>query len=345
MSVLVLVLPFECRYEDPREVAAAARESELKLEREAQEAAVSAQNAAMKEQDARQKAAAKHQAERAKALWLTLPEYPEGGGEYCHGNALPKPPRFRGKIEAGRDGYKCEICGTLHEGEYGSGRFCGQGCRNRANGEKAAVIHQTKDDGVVAVKSLDTSSSSPSSFPLSEEGNSDVDNNGTDNNDGRRRRAQLYGTGIMGALASLPVGWWQATQGSNSNSSRSSTSPGQSLDRGRSEKLAADEEGGSNEDDDDDDDGFGEGEDQDQDLDYGGSSGASASSSSSSAHGSRSTQGPGSGGGGKARKWVDVRVACWVQGQLVQPSWQMNVIHMQVQVTLLWGCTTFLLHH
>ena len=48
---------------------------------------------------------------------------PKGGGP-------PKVP----KVQAAPGDHSCEHCGTGHDGSYGSGRFCSQGCRSRANG-------------------------------------------------------------------------------------------------------------------------------------------------------------------------------------------------------------------
>lgn len=275
----------------------------------------------MREQEAQQREAAKQQAERAKALWLTLPDHRDPDGEfsggYYVGNGPPKPPRFRGKVEAGRDGYKCEICGVLHGGEYGSGRFCGQGCRNRANGEKAGVAHQSSRDA--------------SSWYLSEGVSGDLDDdavNGAAGGGGgiTSSLAQQYGTGIMGALALLPVGWWQSTGGSVSPRSRRSDTLNDRNSANSSSSSSSSAKHARADDEDDDYEDHGDDDDEDEDFGYGAPS--SANSSSSSAH----HPGVGSGGGGKARKWVDVKVTCWAQGRPIHPSWQTNVIHLQVLV-------------
>jgi len=284
----------------------------------------------MKEQEAQQRAAAKQQAERAKALWLTLPDDHDQDGEfsggYYVGNGPPKPPRFRGKIEAGRDGYKCEICGVLHGGEYGSGRFCGQGCRNRANGEKAGVAHHSS-----------SSSRDTSSLNLLEGVNGDLDNDSAvhgaaDGGGGggmnKSSKAQLYGTGIMGALALLPVGWWQSTSGSLSPDSSRSDTLGDHNSASSSSSSSSSAKNARADDEDDDYEDNGDDDDDEEDFGYGAPSSANSSSSSSSS--SAHHPGLGSGGGGKARKWIDVKVTCWVHGRPIHPSWQTNVIHLQV---------------
>jgi len=52
---------------------------------------------------------------------------------------------INGKSSTGSKAGACELCKVRHDGSYGSGRFCSQACRNRANGGKGGQSSQNNN--------------------------------------------------------------------------------------------------------------------------------------------------------------------------------------------------------